>query len=190
MSNRISKLICLGDSLTQAYGILESECWVSLLSNSTNFSCINAGISGDTTAGMLSRLENLITSHNPSHLIITGGTNDISYKVPINIILSNIHAITRQCKYKDIIPIIGVPLSIYNGGFELEENQCTTNIEFVQHMQNYQTVLRQFAAINDFSLIDFGLHTSEEHLMNDGVHPNEKGHEQMMEIAYDSLLKE
>ncbi len=43
MSNRISKLLCLGDSLTQAYGISESKCWVTLLSNSTNYSCINAG---------------------------------------------------------------------------------------------------------------------------------------------------
>jgi lysophospholipase L1-like esterase len=184
----ITKLLCLGDSLTQAYGVEESKCWVSLLSISTDFPCINAGISGDTTTGMLSRLENLIKSHNPSHLIITGGTNDISFNVPINFILSNIHTITRHCKYHDIIPIIGIPLSIYNEGFELDENQCITNPTFVEHMNNYQNELREFASINDFNFIDFGLYTNKDHLMIDGVHPNEKGHQKMMEIVYKKLI--
>ena len=67
----------MGDSLTEGYGIPQHTRWSNLLANETGLPIINSGISGDTTAGMLARFKPMVLDHQPSHVIIMGGTNDI-----------------------------------------------------------------------------------------------------------------
>ena len=86
------KLVCLGDSLTEGYEIDNNKSWTELLQKELNVEVINAGISGDTTSGMLARCEKLLLEHQPSHLIIFGGTNDLWFGLKDEFILSNIHA--------------------------------------------------------------------------------------------------
>ena len=58
MSNS-HNIVCLGDSLTEAYIINNKDCWVELLQAKLPQNFINSGISGDTTAGMLSRFTSM-----------------------------------------------------------------------------------------------------------------------------------
>lgn len=71
----------LGDSLSAAYGLLESEGWVKLLENQWHeqdyeIEVVNAAISGETTDGGLSRLPRLLKQHQPSHVFVELGGND------------------------------------------------------------------------------------------------------------------
>ena len=93
MSNnrKETKIVCMGDSLTEGYGIPKNTRWTSLLEKDYEIDVVNAGISGDTTTGMLSRCERLLIEYNPSHLLILGGTNDLWFGLKDEFILSNIH---------------------------------------------------------------------------------------------------
>lgn len=51
------KIICLGDSLTAGCGLRRGENWVELLREQTGDEWINAGVCGDTSTGILVRLQ-------------------------------------------------------------------------------------------------------------------------------------
>ncbi|MHA1719447.1 MAG: GDSL-type esterase/lipase family protein, partial [Promethearchaeota archaeon] len=85
-----TKLVCLGDSLTEGYDIDLNQRWSDLLKENFNFEIINSGISGDTTSGMLARFHQMVVIHKPSHVIIMGGTNDLSMNLGDEAILCNI----------------------------------------------------------------------------------------------------
>lgn len=74
-------ILALGDSLTAAYGISLDDGWVALLgrrlkARGFDYQVVNAGISGDTTAGGLARLPELLRRHRPDLLIVALGAND------------------------------------------------------------------------------------------------------------------
>ena len=71
-----STLVCLGDSITAGYGLSESEAYPALLlAELPGWSIVNAGVSGDTTAGGLKRLEWILKSK-PDAIFVALGGND------------------------------------------------------------------------------------------------------------------
>lgn len=74
-------LLVLGDSLSAGYGIALEQGWVNLLQARIDaaelpYRVVNASISGDTTAGGLTRLSRLLDEHRPAVLVIELGAND------------------------------------------------------------------------------------------------------------------
>ena len=74
-------LLILGDSLSAGYGIALDQGWVSLLQARVEelglpHQIVNASISGDTTAGGLTRLPRLLDEYHPAVLVIELGAND------------------------------------------------------------------------------------------------------------------
>ncbi len=75
------RLLVLGDSLSAAYGLPVQEGWVALLeerlrAEQPETEVVNASLSGETTAGGLERLPQLLAEHRPSLVIIALGAND------------------------------------------------------------------------------------------------------------------
>lgn len=74
-------VLVLGDSLSAGYGLSRESGWVSLLgvrlaSRGYPQRVVNASVSGDTTAGGLTRLPQLLERHAPTVLVIELGAND------------------------------------------------------------------------------------------------------------------
>lgn len=74
-------ILVLGDSLSAEYGIERGTGWITLLEKRLdekkfNYKVINASISGETTVGGKSRLQALLSIHQPSIVIIELGAND------------------------------------------------------------------------------------------------------------------
>ena len=75
-------ILVLGDSISAGYGLeLVEQGWVSLLQKKLietkrHYSIINASISGETTAGGLSRLNALLSTHKPNIVLLQLGAND------------------------------------------------------------------------------------------------------------------
>lgn len=173
-----------------AHGVTPEQSWVELINQKLSPEFINRGLSGDTTGGMLARLHEYIMHDQPTHVIIMGGTNDLCFDLPFNLILSNIHAMTRQLKYQGIIPIIGIPTPILQDGFDLASCDFISNNLLIYRLKQYTNLLKNYAAKNEFGIIDFYANFKEHMMSDDGVHPNEKGHVYMSEtlIKYFSKL--
>ncbi|TRX74938.1 arylesterase [Pseudomonas mangiferae] len=74
-------VLVVGDSISAALGLDTSQGWVSLLDRRLQKegkpqTVVNASISGDTSAGGLSRLPTLLTQHRPDLVIVELGGND------------------------------------------------------------------------------------------------------------------
>jgi acyl-CoA thioesterase-1 len=74
-------VLVLGDSLSAGYGLTRDQGWVSLLAEriaslGLPHRVVNASVSGDTTAGGLTRLPPLLERHHPAVLVIELGAND------------------------------------------------------------------------------------------------------------------
>lgn len=180
----ITKLVCLGDSLTEGYMIDLSRRWTDLLSKEVSFPIVNSGISGDTTAGMLARFSSDVLAHQPSHLIIMGGTNDLYFDLDDKYIISNIKAMLRQAKYHKIEYIIGIPTPVYpiqsaSSGLFISE------AKFIERIESYKKLLIAFAKGDGCPYIDFSVSMNKALMLEDGVHPNEMGQKEMVKLVSD-----
>ncbi len=165
------KLLCLGDSLTEGYEIDMSKRWTDLFENSTTHEIVNAGISGDTSAGMLARCTPLLKENQPDYILILAGTNDLWFGLKDEHILANIHAMTRQAMALGSEVIVGIPTPSVN---LLEVNMVNEN--YSECIRSFSRLLIRYCKDKELTYIDFSNGLQTEHFLEDGIHPNEAGH--------------
>ena len=79
------KLIRIGDSLTFGYGVHLSQRWTQLCAQETGWELVNEGINGDTTGGMLARMQGGVLAElregglgaDRPYVLLMGGSNDV-----------------------------------------------------------------------------------------------------------------
>lgn len=108
------RLVALGDSLTQGFGLPQGEGLVPQLqawldARGHDVIVINAGVSGDTTAGGLSRMD-WTMSDNPDAMIVTLGGNDLLRGIDPAASRANLSAILARLQ-ADGVPalLVGLP---------------------------------------------------------------------------------
>ncbi len=182
------KIVCMGDSLTEGYGIENASDWPAMLNKAMYHEIINSGISGDTTAGMLARFHTMVIAHKPNYVIIMGGVNDISIDIPENQIIGNILAMTRLARHHNIQSIIGIPPPFFLPEI-YEDDSLFIQLPVLQkRLIDYQQTLKRYITNDEQPSIDFSLNMAVDLYLQDGLHPNEKGHEMMAKNANEQLV--
>jgi acyl-CoA thioesterase-1 len=112
-ASKVITILALGDSLTAGYGLSRKQAYPALIaekmrSANYQFEVINAGSSGDTTAGGLRRLPSLLRGKRIDILILALGINDAFRGVSIEQMKSNFQAIIDQtrARYPNVSIII------------------------------------------------------------------------------------
>jgi acyl-CoA thioesterase-1 len=95
---REHKILVLGDSISAAYGMSLEQGWVALLAAQLEpteppVEVVNASISGETTAGGLRRLPDLLAQHQPNIVVIELGGNDGLRGYPLDRLRTNLQAL-------------------------------------------------------------------------------------------------
>jgi acyl-CoA thioesterase-1 len=90
-------ILVFGDSLSAAYGIPRESGWVALLAQrlqteKSAYQVVNASVSGETTAGGLTRLPALLAAHRPRLTILALGANDGLRGLPLTLTARNLEA--------------------------------------------------------------------------------------------------
>lgn len=165
-------VVFLGDSLTAGLGLAESEALPALIQQEieragTGHRVINAGRSGDTTAGGLSRIDwYLRDSVNIAALVIGLGSNDAMRGLPLESIEENLVALARRARARDPeLPIL------------LWEMKTFPNMG-QSYGDAYTAVFRRVADAERLVLIDFPLADVAgipELNQPDGIHPTAEG---------------
>lgn len=96
-------ILVFGDSLSAAYGIAAKRGWVTLLAERLererlDYSVVNASISGETTAGGVSRLPRALARHKPAIVILELGANDGLRGLPAAEMQKNLAAMIGMSK--------------------------------------------------------------------------------------------
>src|SRR6266446_5738230 len=96
-------ILVYGDSLSSAYGVPQSAGWVALLGErlkqlKSNYTVVNASISGETSAGGAARIGRVLASTQPAIVIVELGANDGLRGLPVAQMKSNLAAIVQAAK--------------------------------------------------------------------------------------------
>ena len=103
------KIICLGDSLTAGYNLRREENWVELLNRETPDQWLNAGVSGDTSTGLVARLSAEVLPQRPDEVLFMGGDNDILLTGSADQAKSAVMAMIHQCAARGVRLAAGQP---------------------------------------------------------------------------------
>ncbi len=188
------KFVCLGDSLTAGYGIAPQLCWVSLLSEMTPHTWINAGICGDTTGGMLARMRDDALCHAPDAILLLGGTNDILLTGNFDAARANLSAMVHRCAACGVRPIIGLPLPVMPGAPQWL-NSFVPIADAAAVVGRYSNWLAGFSSELRLRVVDFGgaIRALAESsgwrsaYLPDGLHPSPEGHRALARAAAERL---
>ena len=108
-------VVFLGDSLTAGYGLAEEEAFPARLAAALRegghpVRVVNAGVSGDTSAGGLRRLPWLLTQH-PDVMVVALGANDGLRGLSVSLTEKNLREIVAQARGKGVrVLLLGLRL--------------------------------------------------------------------------------
>ena len=167
-------IAALGDSLTQGYGLARDDGFVPQLEDwlkaqGTDVRILNAGVSGDTTAGGLARIDWTLTPDVQALIVILGG-NDILRGIDPAASRANIAAILTVAAQRDLpVLLVGMPApGNYGPDYKAQIDAM------------YPELAQEFGAL---FLADFFAPILEgaaqipdaKYMQADGVHPNAGG---------------
>jgi acyl-CoA thioesterase-1 len=108
-------VVALGDSLTAGFGLAEDQAYPALLQARLrragfDYQVVNAGVSGDTSAGGLRRLDWVLRSR-PEVVIVALGANDGLRGLPISALRDNLTAIVTRLRAAGVrVLLVGMRL--------------------------------------------------------------------------------
>jgi acyl-CoA thioesterase-1 len=164
------KLLILGDSLTEGYGVNEEYSFPSvlesiLLKNKYNYKVINGGISGSTTASGKSRLRWFLKAR-PKVLIIALGANDGLRGIKVSESIKNLEEIIAMARKQKIKIVLAGMLLPPNYG--------------EKYTSEFKAMFKTLTKKHKLSSIPFlleGVAGNKDLNIEDGIHPNRKGYQ-------------
>jgi acyl-CoA thioesterase I len=165
-------ILFLGDSITAGYGLDPSQAYPALIQEKVDakrwqFKVINAGQSGDTSAGGLSRMD-WILKNRVDVLVLELGGNDGLRGLPVETTRKNLQAIIDRTRAK--YPAAKIILA----GMMVPPNMGR------DYGQKFEAIFRDLAKKNKAALIPFvleGVGGVRDLNLGDGIHPTAKGQE-------------
>jgi len=161
-------IVVLGDSISAGYGIEIEEGWVALLqkkliATNSNYSISNASISGDTSAGGLARIDQILTAYKPAIVLVQLGANDgLRGLSPVQM-KNNLAGIVRRAQKAGAKVILL--------GMKIPPNYGKRYVEL------FYNVYPQLAKELDVPIVPFILEDivlNKDLMQADGLHPNAK----------------
>jgi acyl-CoA thioesterase I len=168
----LENIIFFGNSLTAGYGVEQSEAFPALIqaridSLKLSYKVINAGVSGETTAAGMNRIEWVLQQPVDVFVLELGG-NDGLRGIPLSETSKNLQKIIDAVTKK--YPAAKLVLA----GMEIPPNMGK------KYTDEFRTLYRQVADRNQILFIPFllqGVGGEPELNQADGIHPNAKGHQ-------------
>lgn len=164
------RIVALGDSLTAGYGLQSGEDFAtklqeSLIEQGLDVKIDNAGVSGDTSAGGLARIDWAIEGEQKPDLVLVAlGANDMLRGIDPAVTKGNLSKILTKLKEKEIPAfLIGMRSPTNMGPF---------------FRGKFDKVYKELADEYDVPLYPFfldGVAMKADLNLEDGMHPNTKG---------------
>ena len=174
-------ILVYGDSLSAAYGIPQARGWVALLEarlerERPDYSVANASISGETSAGGLSRVQAALERHRPAILILALGANDGLRGLPIDQMKRNVSGIIQRAQKAGArVLLVGMKLPPNYGPDYTAEFEAA----FGELAKRHRTALVPFL-LEDFA-------EKPELFQPDRIHPDVAAQPLMLERVWKAL---
>jgi acyl-CoA thioesterase-1 len=178
--SRRPRIVALGDSLTAGYGLAPAENYPSVLQGlldraGYSYEIVNMGVSGDTSAGGLRRLDWALEGDVRVVIVALGG-NDALRGLPPAELERNLQAIIDRSRERGAQVLLC--------GMEAPPNLGAS------YTREFRAVYRRLARPDDVTLLPFlldGVAGISSLNQADGIHPNTEGARRMASLVWASL---
>jgi len=173
-------VLAFGDSLTAGHGVKEEESYPSRLQlkiTSAGFphKVVNAGVSGDTTAGGVRRIRWLM-KHEPKIVILALGANDGLRGLSADEMQRNLETMIEVCQEHNARVLLAGMKALPNYGED--------------YMREFETVFPSLAEKYNLAFLPFlleGVAGEREHTQPDGLHPVASGYRIVTDLVWEHL---
>jgi acyl-CoA thioesterase-1 len=175
-------ILVMGDSLSAAYGLRSPDLgWVTLLqarlkARGYDYTVVNASVSGETSAGGLTRFPQAFANAKPGIVILELGANDGLRGLPVNAMQANLGQMLSLAQQGGAHPLLVTMLLPPNYG--------------KPYVQSFIAVYPALAKRYEVPLAPFILKGVAEHrelMQADGVHPLAQAEPQVLDNIWPSL---
>ena len=171
-------IVAFGDSLTAGLGLAPDDSYPSLLQNlllneGFPYRVINEGVSGDTSATALARVDT-IASERAELALVAIGANDGLRGLPVDEMEKNLREIVRRFQAS------GSRVAL--AGMRIPPNMGA------EYVQDFEAVFPRVAQDMDVPLLPFlleGVAAYPDLNQDDGIHPNEEGARMVAKLVAD-----
>ncbi|MFD2550885.1 arylesterase [Bizionia sediminis] len=176
-------ILCFGDSITAGYGLDDTDdAFPGVLqkkidSLQLDYTVVNSGVSGETTAGGKSRI-NWVISQAPDIFLLELGANDGLRGVPLTETKANLQSII------DVVREKSPKTQIILAGMELPPNMGKA------YTTEFRRLYADLATSNNLLFIPFILKDVggiAKLNLADGIHPNKAGHKILAQTVWEVL---
>ncbi|MCI0388452.1 MAG: arylesterase [Acidobacteria bacterium] len=180
-SEELPAIVAFGDSLTAAFGIVNEDHWFTTLlqrkidEKGYRYRVVNHGLSGDTSAGGVRRLDWALEG-DVKFLILELGGNDGLRGLPVAEMKKNLAEIIERAQARGVTVILA--------GMEAPPNMGE------EYTSQFRQAYRDLAKKYKLTLIPFlldGVAGLREMNQPDGIHPNAAGEKVMTENVWREL---
>ena len=174
------KIVFLGDSLTAGLGLPTDRSYPSLIGKKLkergyDFEIVNAGVSGDTSAGGVRRLDWSLEG-DVRALVLALGANDGLRGLPTDEMKKNLELVLDRAKARDIPVVLA--------GMEAPPNNGP------EYTREFRKVYADLAKEYDVRFVPFlllGVAGNASLNQADGIHPNPRGAEIVADLIWPEL---
>jgi acyl-CoA thioesterase I len=174
------RIVLLGDSLTAGLGLLESQAYPAVLqqkfdADGYDYEVENAGVSGDTSAGGLRRLDWALQG-NVRVLLLALGANDGLRGLSVAEMTNNLTQIIERARERNVMVILAGMEAPPNYGQEYATSfrQAFRTIALKERVVFIPFLLDKVAGIPELN-------------QSDGIHPNVKGAQIVADTVWNVL---
>lgn len=178
----VPRVVFLGDSITAGYGLEREQAYPALLQQRADeaglpVEMVNAGVSGDTTAGGLRRLD-WVLGRGADVLVVALGGNDGLRGLQPDQTKANLLAIIEQARER--VPEAKIVLA----GMQMPANLGA------RYTEQFAAVFPAVARETDVVLLPFlleGVGGVDDLNQDDQIHPNAEGQQVIAELVWQTL---
>jgi acyl-CoA thioesterase I len=173
-------VVFLGDSLTAGYGLDEVQAYPPLVKSELErrglpVRIVNAGVSGDTSAGGLERLDWLL-AQKPAIVVVELGGNDALRGQPLSATETNLRAIVERC--------LAAGTRVLLVGMKIPPNYGP------EYTRGFEAIYPELARETGVDFLPFlleGVGGRPELNQADGIHPTAEGQKIVARTVADAL---
>jgi acyl-CoA thioesterase-1 len=175
-------IVAVGNSLTAGLGVDEKMAYPAqlerrLTAEGYQFRVVNAGVSGETSSGALSRIDWVVASLQPDIVILETGANDGLRGLDPGLLESNLDRLIER--------LIGQNIQVILAGMQMLPNLGP------DYIRAFADIYPRIAAKHGVLLVPFfleGVAGRPELNQDDRLHPTAKGYARIVETVYPTVV--
>jgi len=174
-------VLVFGDSLSAGYGVASGRGWVDLLEarlreQGIGLQVVNASVSGETTQGGVTRIDDALARHRPAVVVLELGGNDALRGLPLERTKRNLAEMVRRARAAGArVLLLGMRIPPNYGP---------------EYTRRFEALYRELHEALGVAFVPFfldGVALDAELMQDDGIHPTAAAQPRMLDNVWPAL---